>query len=225
MSDWTLVIGNKNYSSWSLRPWLLLRELGIPFQELRIALYTPEGREALARYSPAGRVPVLRVGATVIWDSLAICEHAAELDSQRRAWPEDATARAVARSVCAEMHSGFAALRQALPMNCRASGRRVSISEPVARDIARIQEIWRGCRSEFGRSGPWLFGHFSIADAMYAPVALRFATYGIECDPVGAAFVREVCAHPAVQEWVAAARAEPEVIPDYELGGASSPPA
>jgi glutathione S-transferase len=219
LSDWTLVIGNRNYSSWSLRPWLLLRALDIPFQEVRVALGRPDTAQQIALYSPAGRVPVLREGTRAIWDSLAICEYVAEVHSRLQAWPADAQARAVARSVSAEMHSGFGALRQALPMNCRASGRRVPIGPEVARDIARIQQIWRDCRGEFGAGGPWLFGRFSIADAMFAPVALRFVTYGIDGDATAQAFVRTVREHPAVREWVAAARAETEVMADNEVGG------
>ncbi len=174
MSTPVLVIGNKNYSSWSLRAWLALRNMGLEFTELRIPLRMPGYRDEIRKHNPAGRVPALQDGHHTIWDSLAICEYAAE--TYPPAWPEDRDSRSLARSVSAEMHSSFAALREALPMNCRARGRRVAASEEVSRDIARVQEIWRSCRSRHSDDGPWLFGPFCIADAMYAPVASRFVT-------------------------------------------------
>ena len=180
MPDLALVIGNKAYSSWSLRPWLLLRESKIPFQEILVPLYLPDSPRRIREHSPSGRVPVLIDGATRIWDSLAICEYLAERFPEARGWPEAPGARAVARSVCAEMHSGFAAVRTELPMNLR--GRRAGVTpSPAARsEIDRILEIWRECRRQFGAGGPFLFGRFGIADAMYAPVVTRFATYGVE---------------------------------------------
>ena len=220
MSEPTLVIGNKNHSSWSLRPWLLLRHLQIAFTEVRIPLYAPDSAERIRAHSPSGKVPLLRDGANVIWDSLAICEYVAERFPDRHAWPADPAVRAVARSVSAEMHSGFGALRNALPMNCRASGRRVLPTEDVRADIARIQDIWRACRHELGQGGPWLFGRFSIADAMFAPVAYRFATYGVECDATARAWMNAIFALPEIQEWTAAAHAETEVLEQFEVGRA-----
>ena len=170
----TLVIGNKNYSSWSLRAWLLLAESAIPFDEIRIPLDTPEFPAAISRYSPAACVPVLLIGDRPVWDSLAIAETLAEQFPDANLWPADAAQRAHARSICAEMHGGFQALRAAMPMNCRAMGRRVALPEKVTRDIDRMFEIWMDCRQRY--AGDWLFGEFSIADAMFAPVVLRFRT-------------------------------------------------
>ncbi len=212
----TLVIGNKNYSSWSLRPWFLLRQAGIPFQEVRIALDQPDTRARILAYSPAGRVPVLIAGKQHVWDSLAICEFLAER-FRECAWPADAEARAHARSIAAEMHSGFSALRSELPMNCRA--RRRLVPSPAAQaDIARILEIWRGCRERYHAAGPWLYGTFSPADAMYAPVALRFVTYAVETPGRAADYVNAVTQDPDIRAWVAAASAETEVIGADEAG-------
>lgn len=211
-----LVIGNKNYSSWSFRAWLGLAKSGLPFEEILVALDVPGYRERLRSYSPAGKVPALREGDVVIWDSLAILEYVAEAAPQL--WPRDATARAVARSVSAEMHSGFAALRQAMPMNCRATGRRVLPSPEVQQDIQRIQAIWTDCRTRFGQGGPWLFGQFSMADAMYAPVVSRFHTYGVECAGPAADYVRTVLADADVQRWFDGAQAEAESIEKSEVG-------
>ena len=213
----TLVIGNKAYSSWSLRPWLLLAQSGVDFEEVRIPLYRDDSPASLARWSPSGKVPVLIDGALTIWESLAIVEYLAERFAERCGWPRDPAARAVARAVSAEMHAGFAALRSQMVFNCRAR-RRVTIDDAAAADIARVQALWRECRSRFGAGGPWLFGAFSPADAMFAPVALRFATYGPPLDDVARDYVATVEAHPAVQRWIAAARGETEVIPGNELG-------
>ena len=213
----TLVIGNKAYSSWSLRPWLLLAQAGVDFEEVRIPLYRDDSPAALARWSPSGKVPVLIDGAMTIWESLAIVEYLAERFPDRGGWPRDPAARAVARAVSAEMHAGFAALRSQMVFNCRAR-RRVTIDDAAAADIARVQALWRECRSRFGAGGPWLFGAFSPADAMFAPVALRFATYGPPLDDVARDYVATVEAHPAVQRWIAVARGETEVIPGNELG-------
>ena len=207
-----LVIGNKNYSSWSLRPWLLLRQHGVMFDEMRLPLDTPEFASAIPRWSPSGRVPALRHGELVVWDSLAICEYANEAFLAGAGWPVDIAARATARSASAEMHSGFQALRSALPMNCR---RRVSGFAPDAaakRDIERVCALWRDCRGRFA-TGHFLFGGFSIADAMYAPVALRFITYGIALDADARAYVDALLALPALQEWLRDAGAEAETLP------------
>lgn len=211
-----LVIGNHNYSSWSLRPWLVLRALGEPFETLRIALDQPETKALIARYSPAGRVPVLIEDGILIWESSAIIEHLAE--SHPELWPAEPAARAMARSISAEMHSSFAALRHDLPMNVRATGRHVSPSPAAEADIARVVAIWQTARDRFGGSGRWLFGRWSAADAMYTPVASRFRTYGIDLPTTAAAYREAALEAPAMQEWTALARAESEIIEHEEVG-------
>ena len=210
-----LVIGNKNYSSWSLRPWLLLRQHGVMFDEMRLPLDTPEFAGAIPRWSPSGRVPALRHGELVVWDSLAICEYANEAFLAGAGWPVDIAARATARSASAEMHSGFQALRSALPMNCR---RRVSGFAPDAaakRDIERVCALWRDCRGRFA-TGHFLFGGFSIADAMYAPVVLRFRSYVVALGAVERTYSDAMLALPALGEWLAAAEAEGMPLPKYD---------
>jgi glutathione S-transferase len=218
MSDLTLVIGNKNYSSWSLRPWLLLRQAGIPFEEVRIPLYGPDSAAQIARYSPAGKLPVLLDGATRVWESLAICEWLAERFPEAGGWPADGAARAEARSVAAEMHAGFTSLRAELPMNCRGRRDGVKPSPAALTQIERVRELWRACRERHGRGGPFLFGRFGIADAMYAPVVLRFETYGIPLAGAAREFADAILALPALREWVEAARAESEVLEKFERG-------
>jgi glutathione S-transferase len=212
----TLVIGNKNYSSWSLRAWLLLREAGIDFREQRIALDEPGTARELAAVSPAARVPVLLTKDEVIWDSLAIAETLAERHPDKQLWPADPAARAHARSISAEMHAGFAALRQQMPMNCRATGRKVPQTCELEVDIGRVADIWSDCGRRYG--GGWLFGKFSIADVMYAPVVLRFRTYDVEVPQAARSYPAEVLKSAAVAEWVAAAEAETEVIEHDEKG-------
>jgi glutathione S-transferase len=214
----TLILGNKNYSSWSLRGWLVLRKAGIAFDELPVALSTPAGDDMLAAETPAGMVPVLVDGTVTVWESLAIAEYAAERNPDL--WPRDAATRATARSVAAEMHAGFTALRHALPMNCRAKGRRVDLDADVQRDIGRVQQIWCDCRTRHGGTGPWLFGTFTVADAMYVPVASRFATYGVDGPATVRDYVATVLADDDVRAWYAAAEAEPEVIDEEEVGAA-----
>ena len=169
-------------------------------------------------HSPSGRVPVLHDGRITVWDSLAIIEYLAEKYTEKNIWPVDGSARAVARSICAEMHSGFGPLRSHLPMNCRARGRVRPLTGEAERDVVRVQEIWSSCRREFGKGGEWLFGDFSPADAMFAPVALRFIGYGVRCDETGSAYVDSVTRHPAVREWVRAAREETEILEKFEVG-------
>lgn len=217
MPEITLVIANKNYSSWSLRAWLCLKHAGVPFREVRIGLDEPGTRAAIGRYSPSGRVPVLVDGPLTVWDSLAICEYVNEAVAGFRGWPAGRPDRAQARAVAAEMHSGFQALRSEMPMNIRAR-RRVTPSAAALADIARVQAIWEQCRERHGAGGPWLFGHFTIADAMYAPVVFRFETYGVAPAGRAGAYARTVLADPAVQEWAAAARAETEIVPSDEAG-------
>jgi glutathione S-transferase len=206
----TLVIGNRNYSSWSLRAWLLLRHYGIDFDEVRLSLDTPGFPEQVARWSPAGRVPVLIDGDVSIWDSMAIAEYVNEGLLGGRGWPKTLAKRALARSITAEMHSGFAALRSEMPMNVRRHCSSVVLSDAALQDVIRVQAIWDQCLAR--DSGPWLFGDFSIADAFYAPVALRFATYKVALTPLSAEYQARMLADPAVQEWCLAAKSETEVV-------------
>jgi len=216
MAGYTLVIGNKNYSSWSLRPWLLMRHAGIAFNEVRIPLRQPDTAARIREYSPTGRVPVLRAGALTVWDSLAIAEFLAERYPERVLWPKDANARAIARSASAEMHSGFQALRGRMPMHCRARLPGVGRNPEVLADIARITSLWRDCRARYGADGPFLFGGFSIADAMFAPVVLRFLTYEVELDAVCGSYCAATLALPSLRQWLDEALAETEVIAEYE---------
>ena len=216
MAPLTLVIGNKNYSSWSLRPWLFMKHQGVTFDEILIPLDTPSTRENIDKYGPSGRVPVLRKGELAIWDSLAICEYIAEITGG--GWPKDPLVRAVARSVSAEMHSGFANLRTLWPMNARARNRRTAMTAALEADIERIDEIWNDCRARFGAGGPWLFGEYCIADAMYAPVALRFNTYGAAISQTARWYIASVLEDAAMQEWLAAAKQETWSYPGSEVG-------
>lgn len=212
--DLALVIGNKNYSSWSMRPWLAMKQTGIPFVEHRIALYQPGSRRRVLEYSPSGKVPVLKDGTTTVWDSLAILEYLAEKFPDRRLWPEDVAARARSRSMSAEMHSGFAALRARMPMNLRNSYPGRGLTPEVEADIARIVSLWTDSRAM--ASGPFLLGDFCIADAMFAPVATRFVTYGVKLPPVCQRYVDTLLALPAMQRWYADARAEREAVEEYD---------
>jgi glutathione S-transferase len=202
-----LVIGNKNYSSWSLRPWLAMKVHGIPFDEKRIALYTAGSKEDIGRYSPAGKVPILNDGGTVVWDSLAILEYLAE--RYPRLWPRDAAERARARSLAAEMHAGFAKLREHMSMNVRKRYPGKGRTAEVLADIARITAIWAGAK------GPFLFGEFGAVDAMYAPVVLRFRTYEVEGP--NREYMDAMLALPAMREWIEAAEREPQSIPWLEM--------
>lgn len=209
MAALTLVIGNKNYSSWSLRPWLALKAAGQSFDEVMILLRQPETKANILIHSPAGKVPVMKHDDLLIWESLAICEYVAEMSPGAGLLPDDPRARAIARSVMSEMHAGFAALRRDLPMDLHRKGAAGGQpSEETRHDIARIQQIWQDCRGRFGRGGEYLFGRFGIADCMFAPVATRFRTYGVRLDPLSAAYVDAIYAHPAMQEWIAAAAGE-----------------
>ena len=213
-----LIIGNKNYSSWSLRSWILLKEAGIEFEEYRIALDEEGSAAEIARFSPSGRVPVLMLGEQPIWDTLAIGEAVAERWPEKELWPEDAVARAHARSVCAEMHAGFSTLREAMPMNCRAMGRKVSLPDALTADIDRILHIWSDCHRRYQSQGNWLFGRFSVADAMFAPVVLRFRTYGIDLPESASNYPRRLLECESLQDWLLAAESEVEVIKSDEIG-------
>jgi glutathione S-transferase len=217
MAEFTIYIANKNYSSWSLRGWLLLKHVGVPFNEVLIPLRQATTRTEILRHSPSGRVPALRHGDVTIWESLAIGEYLAERFPEKRLWPENAEARAVARAVSAEMHSGFAALRSHLPMNMRSSFPNRGVTPEAQADINRITAAWRDCRKRFGEGGPFLFGHFTVADAMYAPVVSRFRTYKVELDEEGQRYGDAIWALPSLQEWLGVARNEPMIIEDSEF--------
>jgi len=214
----TLIIGNKNYSSWSLRTWLLMREAGIGFQEHRIALDTATSASEIAAFSAAGRVPVLKLDDICVWDSMAIAETLAEHWPEKQLWPADTAVRAHARSICAEMHSGFFELRNRMPMNCRAMGRKVSIADELGNDIDRVMAIWSDCHRQYGEKGDWLFGEFCVADAMFAPVVLRFRTYGINLPESASYYPKRLLESDAMQEWLSAAESETEVIESGEAG-------
>lgn len=203
MSHFTLVIGNKNTSSWSLRPWLLMRTAGVPFDEVHVRLRQPDTRAQCLRHSPSGMVPVLKHDGLTIWESLAICEYLAERYPERELWPTDAAARAQARAVSSEMHAGFRALRQHMPMDClgRHPGQ-AHDAEGVAQDIARISGLWNACRAEWGSAGAFLFGKFSIADAMFAPVVSRFETYAVPVDETCRTYMDHIFGLPAMAEWL-----------------------
>ncbi len=216
MSRPLLLIGNKNYSSWSLRPWLFLRHHGIDFEERRVALYSAGAKAEILRHSPAGKVPVLVDDGVAVWDSLAILEYLHERYPQCAGWPAAVAARAHARAVSAEMHSGFGAMRQALSMNCRTVYPPRAWPDEVQQDIERVLAIWSDCRARHAGDGPFLFGRFSIVDAMYAPVVWRFIGYSVSLPPAAHAYCETMLALPAMREWVRDARAETEVLEQLE---------
>ncbi len=213
----TLVIGNKNYSSWSMRPWVALRAAGIPFDEIMIPLYTGDAdKQRILDVTKSGKVPALRDGDLTVWDSLAIIEYAAERFPDAKIWPQDRAARAHARSVSAEMHSSFGALRRECGMNLHRKVAAKQLSDGAQADIARIQEIWTDCRARYGAQGPFLFGAFSGADAMYAPVVHRLLTYAIPVTPPVRAYMDTMQALPAFRQWTEAGLAETIVIERFE---------
>ncbi|MEM7225148.1 MAG: glutathione S-transferase family protein [Pseudomonadota bacterium] len=224
MKDVTIVLGNKNYSSWSLRGWLAVVQSGLSYDEIVIPLRGPDTKAEILRHSPSGKVPALIAGDQVIWDSLAIGEFLAERCPEAGLWPADPAARAQARAVTAEMHSGFAALRTNMPMIFNGHHPGLGRAEGVAEDIARIQEIWTDCRARFGSGGDFLFGAFCLADAAYAPVVSRFATYDVELEPTAAAYRDAVLAYPAMVAWRDAAAAEPWTIDFPQLAQAPAAP-
>jgi glutathione S-transferase len=220
MAQYTLVIGNKAYSSWSLRPWLAMKQAGLAFDEIRIPLYQDNHDARIRQYAPSGKVPILIDGAGTIWDSLAICEYLAERHADKKLWPANVAARAHGRAISAEMHAGFAALRGSMMMNVRRVIPRVAITSSAAADIARIDALWSDCLKRYG--GPFLLGAFSVADAMYAPVVTRFKTYAVNLSAAAQRYADHVLALPAMREWYAAALTETEVLPQFEQQGSSA---
>lgn len=212
-----LVIGNKNYSSWSLRPWMAMKVAGIPFEETVISLDAPDFKERILKLSPAGKVPVLADGDWHVWESLAILEYLADKFPQAGLWPAEAATRAHARALAAEMHAGFAPLRRHCPMNIWRALKPRELTPEVEGDVRRIDAMWTECRARFGKGGPFLFGAFGAADAMYAPVISRFHTYCIEVSAATRAYMDTVMSLPAWSEWTAAARQEPWVLARCEV--------
>jgi glutathione S-transferase len=221
MAEFTVVIGNKNYSSWSLRGWLMARIAGIEFDEIVIPLDLPETQTAIRKHSPSGRVPVLLHRGLAIWESLAIAEYLNDLKPEAGLWPASAAARAHARAISTEMHAGFLELRNNMPMNIRASYPGKGMTPGVRADVERITGLWRDCRKRFAgafqKDDGFLFGTFGAADAMYAPVVTRFRTYDVKVDSETDAYCNAVLAQPAMKDWIDAAKHEPWLISAAEL--------
>lgn len=217
MTALKLVIGNKRYSSWSLRPWLVMTHFAIPFEEIPVLLDTPEFKPTVLKYTPSGKVPCLVDGDIHVFETLAIIEYLAEIFPETAIWPTDRAARALARSMSNEMHAGFVGLRGACPMNLRRRFARKDRGEAATRDVARIVESWREARARFGAGGPFLFGAFSAADAMFAPVVTRLDTYDWAVDPDIRAYMDAVLALPAYRAWKAGADAETEIVEADEV--------
>jgi glutathione S-transferase len=217
MAKLHLVIANKNYSSWSLRPWIAMTMAGLPFDESMILLDTPTMKKEIAEHSGAGRLPVLHHGKATIWETLAILEYLAETFPEKNLWPKSKAARAVARAISNEMHAGFTGLRNACPMNLRRPANPVVLNEATKSDVARIEEIWRKCRKTYGKGGKFLFGKFCNADAMFAPVVTRFETYAIPVAKDTRAYMDAVMATKAFQTWKAAALKETWIVPHDEV--------
>ncbi|MCA3562756.1 MAG: glutathione S-transferase family protein [Methylocystis sp.] len=213
-----LVIGNKNYSSWSLRPWIAMKQIGLSFEEIVIPMAMPGTRAEMLRYAPTGLVPVLIDGEALVFETIAILEYLNDKYPEARLWPKDLAARAHARSIAAEMHGGFAALRRDCPMNIRRPVRRHIVSPEAAKQAERIDALWSDARARFGEGGPFLFGHFTNPDAMYAPVVNRFHTYDLPRSATAQAYMDAMMALPAWKEWEAASRAESWVIASSEIG-------
>ena len=213
----SLVIGNKNYSSWSMRPWIAMKAAGIPFEEVFIPLDLPDTKARIKSHSPAGKVPVLLDGESTVWELLAILEHLAERFPKAGLWPADAAARAEARSISGEMHAGFMALRGQCPMNLWRPVEKLKLTPDAEKNAERITELWRKARQSHGKGGDFLFGAFSAADAMFAPMATRFRTYDVACDEVSRAYVAAIHAHPAFKAWHEAALKETLTIAADEV--------
>lgn len=212
-----LVIGNKNYSSWSFRPWIAMKVAGIPFEETVVSLNASDFKAEVTKISGTGKVPALADGAVHVWESLAILEYLAEKFPAAQLWPADPRARAHARAIASEMHAGFVPLRKECPMNMWRPPRPRALSADAKANVARIDAIWSDCRRRFGAAGPFLFGQFGAADAMYAPVVARFHTYGVEVGAASRAYMDATMALPAWKEWTAAASKEPWVLPEDEV--------
>ena len=217
MTKPTLIIGNKNYSSWSLRPWLGMKAAGIDFEEKLILLFDENWKDNIAAASPTKRVPVLVDGDLVIPESLAILEYMADKHPDKGLWPADIKARATARAAACEMHAGFTALRNHMPMNIRRETPGKGMGPGVAEDVARIEQLWGECRAKYGKDGDFLFGHFTITDAMFAPVVWRLTNFAVAVNPVSAAYMEAMRTHPAMIEWADAGRAEPWTVPEDEI--------
>jgi glutathione S-transferase len=212
-----LIIGNKNYSSWSLRPWIAMRVAGIAFEETVVSLHAPDFKARVGRVSGTGKVPVLSDGSVHVWESLAILEYLAEKFPRAGLWPTDPAARAYARAIASEMHAGFVPLRRHCPMNVWRPVKRRDLTPEASANVQRIDAMWTDCRKRFGQAGPFLFGAFGAADAMYAPVVSRFHTYDVEVGPAARAYMEAVMALPAWGQWRQAALAEPWVLPEDEV--------
>lgn len=213
---WTLYIGNKAYSSWSLRPWILLRQFEIPFDETVIPLYEATSSLEIQKHSPTGKVPTLVASDVVVWESLAIIEYVADCFPDKGIWPADPAARAMARSLSAEMHAGFADLRRTCPTNFRRKPKPLALTGEARRDVDRIEAAWAAARRQWGQGGPFLFGAFSAADAMFAPVVNRLHAYAVEVTPETRAYMDAIMALPAWQAWIAGAAVEPWTIERWE---------
>ena len=213
-----LIIGNKNYSSWSLRPWLLLSFHNVEFEEIRLPLFVDNFEEKLKNYTGAGFVPVLKDNDLTIWDSLAICEYISEHYLSGTGWPADPKARAEARSCSAEMHSGFSNIRNNMPMNARGTDRNIEITPAIKKEINRINSLWIDLRNRYSKNGPWLFGEFSIADCMFSPIVFRFKTYGVVLKGTADAYMDFVLNHPLIQGWLKESKNEKETIDRSEVG-------
>ena len=211
-----LILGNKNYSSWSMRPWLAFKKANIEFEEIVIPLYQGNTKNNLKQYSASEKVPVLVTETSTLWDSLSICEYAAEI--KPTLWPAQRDTRAWARSISNEMHAGFSLVRNSMPMNCRAVNRKITVTSAIEKEIERIESIWTECISAKNSELPWLFGAFSIADAMYAPVVSRFHTYGIKLNDHSNQYMQMVLNDEHIQQWYQAGAKEPDVIEASEIG-------
>ena len=223
MAGLLLPIGNRKYSSWSLRPWIVMKQAGIKFDEKFVALQQPDTKAKILKFSPSGKVPFLRHGKIEVWESLAILEYLAEKNPEAGLWPRDARARAHARAICSEMHAGFQPLRRQFPMNMRRPVKAHELNADAASDVRRIETLWGDCRARFGQGGPFLYGAFGAADAMYAPVVSRFHTYGVEVGGATRDYMRAITALPEWSEWREAARREPWVIPQDEIDWPAAP--
>ena len=213
----TLIIGNKNYSSWSMRPWILMCQNEIDFNEKRVALFVDTMETELEEYDSDTKVPVLKHGNLIVWDSLSIMEYVSEQFLDSKGWPEDINARAVARSISAEMHSSFSNVRNELPMNCRKKFNNIKLSTEAKKEVERIISLWRKCRKQYSAEGEWLFGKYSIADAMFAPIALRFDGYNIALEGIEKEYVQSVLNQPCIIDWIAAGKLEKETIDADEI--------